>query len=172
MARAVRTILDARKIRYLVIPLREAEILDDWHAMGMRGTGSFSLMLRDVCVPEHRTVTIADIIAGTPPGCHVHPDYAVLRAPRYFLVPFVLPAVGFALARRALELVPAALRGRGLSLSDARLLRLGEASALIKSGLLIFATRRAGSVALLSPACRFRKPRCCATAATLSWRTR
>ncbi len=135
--------------RYLVIPLREADILDDWHAMGMRGTGSFSLMLRDVFVPEHRTVTIADIIAGTPPGCHVHPDYAVLRAPRYFLVPFVLPAVGFALARRALELVPAALRGRGLSLSDARLLRLGEAAALIESGLLIFATRRAGSVALL-----------------------
>ena len=135
--------------RYLVIPLREAEILDDWHAMGMRGTGSFSLMLRDVFVPEHRTVTIADIIAGTPPGCHVHPDYAVLRAPRYFLVPFVLPAVGFALARRALELVPPALRGRGLSLSDARLLRLGEAAALIKSGLLIFTTRRAGSVALL-----------------------
>ena len=26
--------------RYLVIPLREADILDDWHAMGMRGTGS------------------------------------------------------------------------------------------------------------------------------------
>ena len=73
--------------RYLIIPVREAEILDDWHAMGMRGTGSFSLMLRDVFVPEHRTVTIADIIAGTPPGCHVHPDYAVLRAARYFLVP-------------------------------------------------------------------------------------
>lgn len=79
----------------------------------------------------------------------MHPDYAVLRAPRYFLVPFVLPAVGFALARRALQLVPAALRGRGLSLSDARLLRLGEAAAMIESGLLIFTTRRAGSVALL-----------------------
>jgi 3-hydroxy-9,10-secoandrosta-1,3,5(10)-triene-9,17-dione monooxygenase len=133
--------------RYLAIPMAETEILDDWHALGMRGTGSFSLMLRDVFIPEHRTVTIADILAGTPPGRLVHPDHALLRAPRYYLVPFVLPAVGFALARRALALVPSILRGRGSLPSDARLLRLGEAAALIESGHLIFTTRRAAAVA-------------------------
>src|SRR5580704_10607521 len=37
---------------YLFVPLRDVEIIDDWHALGMRGTGSFSLMLRDVFVPE------------------------------------------------------------------------------------------------------------------------
>ena len=136
--------------RYLAIPMREAEILDDWHALGMRGTGSSSLMLRDVFIPEHRTVTIADIVAGTPPGRLAHPGYALLRAPRYYLVPFVLPAVAFALARRALGLVSAALRGRGASLSDARLLRLGEAAALIECGHLIFTTRRAAAVAGLA----------------------
>lgn len=133
--------------RYLTIPMRDAEILDDWHVLGMRATGSFSLMLRDVFVPDHRTVTISDVIAGTPPGRLVHPDYALLRAPRYFLVPFVLPAPAFALARKALALVSAALRER--TLSDARLLRLGEAAALIEAGHLIFAARRTASVALL-----------------------
>jgi 3-hydroxy-9,10-secoandrosta-1,3,5(10)-triene-9,17-dione monooxygenase len=135
--------------RYLFIPMREVEIIDDWHAMGMRGTGSFSVALHDVFVPEHRSVVIADINAGTPPGRLVHPDCAMLRAPRYFLVPFVLPAVGFGLARRALTLVPTALRGRGLAASDVLHLRLGEAAALIESALLVFSTRRADSVARL-----------------------
>jgi 3-hydroxy-9,10-secoandrosta-1,3,5(10)-triene-9,17-dione monooxygenase len=135
--------------RYLAIPVRDLEILDDWNALGMRGTGSFSVVLHDVFVPAHRTVTIADIVAGTPPGVHVHPDYDVLRAPRYFLVPFVLPAVGFSIARRALALVTTALKGRGVTLSDAVHLRLGEAAALIESAHVIFTTRRAISVALL-----------------------
>jgi alkylation response protein AidB-like acyl-CoA dehydrogenase len=132
--------------RYLFFPTREVEIIDDWHALGMRGTGSFSLMLHDVFVPEHRSVTIADIVAGTPPGRLVHPDYAVLRAPRYYLVPFVLPAVGFALGRRALALATEALRARGLPRSDAFLMQLGRAASLIESALLIFTTRRAQSV--------------------------
>jgi alkylation response protein AidB-like acyl-CoA dehydrogenase len=135
--------------RYLFIPMHEVEIIDDWHAMGMRGTGSFSVALHDVFVPEHRSVTSDDINAGTPPGRLVHPDCAVLRAPRYYLVPFVLPAVGFGLARRALTLVPAALRGRGAAASDVVHLHLGEAAALIESALLIFSTRRDQSVARL-----------------------
>jgi 3-hydroxy-9,10-secoandrosta-1,3,5(10)-triene-9,17-dione monooxygenase len=135
--------------RYLFVPTREVEIIDDWRALGMRGTGSFSLMLHDVFVPEHRTVTIADIVAGTPPGRLVHPDYAVLCAPRYYVVPFVLPAVGFALGRRALALATEALRARVLSPSDAFHMQLGRAAALIESALLIFTTRRAESVARL-----------------------
>jgi alkylation response protein AidB-like acyl-CoA dehydrogenase len=135
--------------RYLFVPMREVEIIDDWRALGMRGTGSFSLMLRDVFVPEHRGVTIADIVAGTPPGRLVHADYAVLHAPRYYVVPFVLPAVGFALGRRALGLATEALRGRGLSPSDAFHMQLGRAAASIESALLIFTTRRAETVARL-----------------------
>ena len=135
--------------RYLFVPLNEVEIIDDWHALGMRATGSVSLMLRDVFVPEHRSVSIADIVAGTPPGRLVHSDYAVLRAPRYYVVPFVLPAVGFALGRRALNLATEALRARALSPSDAFHMQLGRAAALIESALLIFTTRRTETVARL-----------------------
>lgn len=135
--------------RYLAVPVRDLEIVDDWHTLGMLGTGSCSLVFRDVFVPEHRTVTIRDVVDGTPPGRQVHPDYAVLRAPRYYLVPFVLPAVAFALGRRALSLVLADLRSRGLPLSDVRNMQLGEAAAQIESANLIFATRRMQSVAQL-----------------------
>src|SRR6516165_11747573 len=50
--------------------------------LGLLGTGSKSLVLRDVFVPEHRSVMVSDHFAGTPPGALVHPDYPVLRAPR------------------------------------------------------------------------------------------
>jgi 3-hydroxy-9,10-secoandrosta-1,3,5(10)-triene-9,17-dione monooxygenase len=135
--------------RYLVIPVGEIEILDDWHSFGMRGTGSCSLMLHDVFVPEHRTVALHDVLDGTPPGRLVHPDYRLLHAPRYYLVPFVLPAVAFALARKALDMLPPALQARATAPSDILHLQLGEAAAHIDSANLIFAARRAESVARL-----------------------
>ncbi len=135
--------------RYLAVPVDELEIVDDWYSLGMRGTGSRSLVLHDVFVPEHRTVSLRDILDGTPPGRLVHPDYPLLRAPRYYLVPFVLPAVAFALAQKALSLLPPSLHARGMAPSDILNLQLGEAAALIETANLIFATRRAESVACL-----------------------
>jgi alkylation response protein AidB-like acyl-CoA dehydrogenase len=135
--------------RYLAVPMGEIDILDDWHSFGMRGTGSRSLVLRDVFVPEHRSVALRDVLDGTPPGRRVHPDYPLLSAPRYYLVPFVLPAVAFALARKALALLPPLLHARGTVPSDILHMQLGEAAAQIETANLIFATRRAESVACL-----------------------
>jgi len=135
--------------RYLTVPIGEIEIVDDWYSLGMRGTGSRGLVLRDVFVPGHRSVAMRDVLDGTPPGRLVHPDYALLRAPRYYLVPFVLPAVAFALARKALSGLPSSLRARGMASSDILHLRLGEAAAHIETANLVFATRRAESVARL-----------------------
>jgi 3-hydroxy-9,10-secoandrosta-1,3,5(10)-triene-9,17-dione monooxygenase len=135
--------------RYLVVPTGDIEIVDDWHSLGMQGTGSRSLAFRDVFVPEHRSVALRDVLDGTPPGREVHPDYQLLRAPRYYLVPFVLPAVAFALARKALSLLPPSLHARGMAPSDILHLQLGEAAAHIETANLIFATRRAESVGRL-----------------------
>ena len=137
------------QVRYLVVPMTDVEIVDDWHVLGMRGTGSRTLALHDVFVPEHRTIGHPDVLAGTPPGRHVHPGYPLLRSPRYYLVPFVLPAVAFGLARTALSFVPASLAARGGPRSDVLHFRLGEAAARIETANLIFATRRAESIARL-----------------------
>ena len=56
---------DPRTIAYLLVPLSEIEIDDDWQVLGLLGTGSKSLILRDVFVPEHRVVMVADLFAGT-----------------------------------------------------------------------------------------------------------
>ena len=90
---------DPRHIAYLLAPLAEVEVIDDWQVLGLTGTGSKSLVLHDVFIPEHRCVMVSDLFAGTPPGALVHPEYPVLRAPRGFLVSYSLPPVAIALGR-------------------------------------------------------------------------
>src|ERR1700755_1298311 len=101
-----------RHIAYLLVPLAEVEIVNDWQVLGLLGTGSKSLVLHDVFIPEHRSVMVSDLFAGTPPGALVHPDYPVLRAPRGFLVSYSLPPVCIALGLRALDVACTALAGR------------------------------------------------------------
>ena len=103
---------DQRNVAYLLVPFTDIEIIDDWHVLGLAGTGSRSLLLRDVFVPEHRCVLLADLLAGTAPGALVHPDYPLVRAPRGLLVNYSLPPVVIALGRRALAIAIANLRGR------------------------------------------------------------
>lgn len=38
----------------MVVPKEDATVLDDWDVMGLRGSGSNSVYLKDVFVPEHR----------------------------------------------------------------------------------------------------------------------
>ncbi|HWD60498.1 MAG TPA: acyl-CoA dehydrogenase family protein [Stellaceae bacterium] len=133
---------DPHSVAYLLVPLREIEIVDDWQVLGLAGTGSKSLVLKDVFVPEHRHVMVADLFAGTPPGAAVHPDYPVVRAPRGYLVSYSLPPVAIATANRALELVCRDLStrvSRGVSKmaeSEAVQMAVGEAAAAIDSATL------------------------------------
>lgn len=53
----VRTKPDGKpEIRYVFVPVGQAEVLDTWHTRGMRGTGTHHFEVRDVFVPEHRSV--------------------------------------------------------------------------------------------------------------------
>jgi alkylation response protein AidB-like acyl-CoA dehydrogenase len=147
---------DPRTIAYLLAPLAECEIADDWQTLGLAGTGSKSLVLRDVFVPEHRVVMVSDLFAGTPPGALVHPDYPVLRAPRGFLVSYSLPPVAIALGRRALDIACAALAGRvsrgvsKLAESEVVQMAVGEAAAAIDAATLLLHTGRDSSTAEVS----------------------
>ena len=94
------------------MPFTDIEIIDDWHVLGLAGTGSRSLRLRDVFVPEHRCVLLSELLAGTPPGAEVHADYPLVRAPRGLMVNYSLPPVAIALGNRALAVALASLRER------------------------------------------------------------
>jgi alkylation response protein AidB-like acyl-CoA dehydrogenase len=147
---------DPRGIAYLLVRLTEAEIVDDWQVLGLLGTGSKSLVLRDVYVPEHRSVLVSDLFAGTPPGARVHPDYPVLRAPRGFLVSYSLPPVAIALGRRALDIACASLSRRvsrgvtKVAASEVVQMAIGEAAAAIDAATLLLHTGRDYSTAEVS----------------------
>src|SRR5271168_3572010 len=147
---------DPRRIAYLLVPLAEVEIADDWQVLGLLGTGSKSLVLHDVFVPEHRCVMVSDLFASTPPGALVHPEYPVLRAPRGFLVSYSLPPVPIALGRRALDAACRSFAGRvsrgvrRLADSEYVQMTLGEASAAIDAATMLLHTGRESSTAEVS----------------------
>jgi len=141
--------------RYLLVPMSQIQIIDDWEVLGLRGTGSRSLLIDNVFIPAHRSILLRDLFDGTTPGAEAHPDYPLLRAPRGLLVPFSLPAVAFTLGRRALDLVAVSLRtrlSRGTRLmADSEVVQqqLGEAAAEIETAILIMHARREEALALV-----------------------
>ncbi|MBV8335617.1 MAG: acyl-CoA dehydrogenase family protein [Alphaproteobacteria bacterium] len=147
---------DPRGVAYFLVPLTQVEIVDDWQVLGLLGTGSKSLVLDDVFVPEHRHVMVSDLFAGTPPGAAVHPDYPVLRAPRGFLVSYSLPPVTIALGRRALDIACRALASRvsrgvtRVAESEVVQMAIGEAAAAIDAATLLLHTGREASTAAVS----------------------
>jgi 3-hydroxy-9,10-secoandrosta-1,3,5(10)-triene-9,17-dione monooxygenase len=147
---------DSSSIAYLLVPLSEIEIVDDWHTLGLAATGSRSLRLDDVLVPDHRCVLLSELLAGTPPGAAVHPDYPLVRAPRGLLVNYSLPPVAIALGNRALSVALAVLHGRisrgvtPMAASEFVQMTLAEAAAVIDAATLTLRTGREAAEALVA----------------------
>jgi alkylation response protein AidB-like acyl-CoA dehydrogenase len=62
------------EMRYLFVPVAEAELLDTWHVRGMRGTGTHHFAVHDVFVPAERTV-----LSATAPALEPGPLYKIPR---------------------------------------------------------------------------------------------
>ena len=142
--------------RYLLVPMAGVARADDWQVLGLRATGSRSLLLEETFVPDHRSVRLADLLAGTPPGRAAHPAFALLHAPRYLFVPYSLPPVAIGIAARALGFATAALRARrardggALAGQDYVQVELGRAAAEIDTARLILREGRARAEATLA----------------------
>lgn len=80
--------------RLAFLPAAEVEVVDTWHAMGLRGTGSHDLVVDGRFVPAHR---LADIAA---PPVVAAPLYAF---PLLGLLAVGVSAVGLGIARHALD---------------------------------------------------------------------
>ena len=78
------------------------EVLDTWQTVGMRGTGSNTVVYEDVFVPADHVLRVSDMRDGTSPGGGLH-ESSFFRAPwiTYAPLTFVAPMLGA--ARGALE---------------------------------------------------------------------
>jgi alkylation response protein AidB-like acyl-CoA dehydrogenase len=63
---------DGSHRRWLLIPRADYTIIDDWNTVGLRGTGSKTVVFEDIFIPEYRTLAHADSENGTAPGSHLH----------------------------------------------------------------------------------------------------
>ena len=79
----------------------QVEIIDDWHVMGLCGTGSKSIVGQGRHRAGARSVSMHDLKTGTAPGAEVHPGNPLYRTPRNLLALFSLSSVIVGLAERA-----------------------------------------------------------------------
>lgn len=54
--------------RTFLVPKSDYKVVDTWHTMGLKGTGSKDIVVEDAFVPEYRTHKASDGFAGTNPG--------------------------------------------------------------------------------------------------------
>lgn len=89
-------------VRTFLVPRRDYTIDDNWHVMGLCGTGSKDLVLTDAFVPEYRTHSYRDAFLLKNPGAAVN-DAPLYRLPFGLVFPSGLasPAVGVALGALA-----------------------------------------------------------------------
>lgn len=57
----------------LLVPRTEYKIVDDWYVFGLTGTGSKSLEMHDVFVPEYRTHSLSVYQLNDRPSSYLHP---------------------------------------------------------------------------------------------------
>jgi alkylation response protein AidB-like acyl-CoA dehydrogenase len=96
---------------WFIFPSTQAAVLDTWYMDGLAGTGSNDIEVKDLFVPDHFAMNMADIAKGGGPGVEAH-DNKIYRMPA---VPFLglttsLPTVGA--ARGAVNLFREGLKTR------------------------------------------------------------
>ena len=107
--------------RMCLVPRSDYEIVDDWHVLGMRSTGSKSVRATEVFVPEHRALSMYLARGGSEfPGASVNPN-PLYRVPLSALGSHCLAAAGVGNAQAALELTVEAIRERSTSYTATRM---------------------------------------------------
>jgi resorcinol 4-hydroxylase (FADH2) len=98
---SILTTSEGPKPGFFLVPRSELSIEDDWNTVGLAGTGSKSLLVRDVYVPPNRAVTFADLLVGNGPGGKV--NGLLFRQPLLAVLPACLVSPALGMARGALK---------------------------------------------------------------------
>lgn len=74
----------------VLIPMSELQVIDDWHTVGMRASGSVTTVAEDVFVPAERVLPVGPVIGGVHP-LQQNPAAPMWRAP---FMPIACTTVG------------------------------------------------------------------------------
>ena len=80
---------------FLIVGPGEFTLFDDWHTIGLAGTGSKAIVCEDQFVPFRRRVTFAELASGSSAGANAH-DKPLYRIPLLAGIPSSIstPALG------------------------------------------------------------------------------
>jgi 3-hydroxy-9,10-secoandrosta-1,3,5(10)-triene-9,17-dione monooxygenase len=162
---------DGIEYRIFLVHKNDYRILDTWNAVGLRGTGSNDVEVRDAFVPEALTVAVSDLAGGPTPGSAVNPNPLYALAV-FSLFPYVLSGVALGNAEACLDDYINVARHRSSTYNRAKLgdmqstqIKIAEASAKIDAARLIMrsncikamADARLGNIPDMAAKTRFRR---------------
>src|SRR6266480_4338227 len=125
----------------------DCTIDDNWHTMGLAGTGSKNIVVHDAFVPFHRTLAFAELLDATAPGMRSNPN-PLYRQSFLAVLPIAIvsPVLGIAegalgdfLAMASVRTTRGAVAGGNRRMAELTTvqLRLAEASASIDAARLL-----------------------------------
>jgi alkylation response protein AidB-like acyl-CoA dehydrogenase len=84
-------------VKMMLVPLSDGRIEDNWHVVGLRGTGSKIFVCENAFVPEHRALDFQEAKEGRAPGREVNTG-PLYRLPAFANFPLCIcsPGVGAA----------------------------------------------------------------------------
>jgi 3-hydroxy-9,10-secoandrosta-1,3,5(10)-triene-9,17-dione monooxygenase len=141
------TVRDGDKIvdhRMCLLHRSQYEVIDDWQVMGMRATGSMTVVAKDIFVPEYRTLCMYDVRGGDGfPGARTNPN-PLYRIPMSTLGAHGIGGTAVGNAQAALDCTIAHVKQRSTSYTGMRMrdlplvqLRMSAAAAKIDMARLI-----------------------------------
>jgi alkylation response protein AidB-like acyl-CoA dehydrogenase len=98
-----RTDADRPTPAFMLVPASDYLIDDTWNVVGLSGTGSKTLQLKEVFVPEHRVLTFFETTSGKTPGALLHQENPGFSIPMLCNIPSCLASVAVGAAAGALE---------------------------------------------------------------------
>jgi 3-hydroxy-9,10-secoandrosta-1,3,5(10)-triene-9,17-dione monooxygenase len=86
--------------RFALLHRSQYEIIDNWHALGLCGTGSKDVAMKEVFVPEYRTTAVSAMSGGPHVGSDINPS-PLFRLPMLAIGTYVLASVAIGCAQGA-----------------------------------------------------------------------
>ena len=134
---------DGIEYRIFLVHKGDYEIVDTWNAVGLRGTGSNDVEVKDAFVAEPMTVAVNDLAGGPTPGSAANPN-SLYALPVITQLPYVLSGVALGNAQACLDDYVDIARYRVSTYNRAKLsdmqstqIKIAEASAKIDAARLI-----------------------------------
>jgi len=98
-----------------IVSASDLTYFDDWHVTGLRGTGSCTVKLDGLEIPEHRYLSLPSVIMGTSPGAGLHTNDWVQRCAAVPVLTIALCGTALGLAEQALQDFPPLIVGKTIA---------------------------------------------------------